>query len=728
MARRSPPSAPSSTAPVAFDERQLTARPDLVDFRDRMYEPTLIEVPRERSIQDYRDKQLPVLDQQKEGACTGFGLAAVANYLLRTRKDVNAVDKLPVSPRMFYNMARRYDEYPGDDTDGSSPRGAMKGWHKHGVCRDDLWPYRSHDVVESLTDARARDAAERPLGAYLRVNHRDLVAMHCAICEVGILYAAAFVHTGWKNPSDGLIEYRGNESRLGGHAFAIVAYDAEGFWIQNSWGTGWGQGGFARLKYGDWLDNGADVWVARLGVPVSLDSKRASAAVNADASSSSTSPAFQDIRPHIISIGNNGRLQTLGTYATSPEDVRQIFQHDVREKLSSWKKPRLMFYAHGGLTNEASAVQRIAEYAQPLLDSEIYPIMFSWRSDYWSTISNILHDSLRRRTTGGVIEATKNFLLDRLDDALEPIARGLTGKLAWEEMKQNALAATTTMDGAARHVAWNLARLKSDFPQLEIHLTGHSAGAILLAPLVRLLTEPSDIQGGPLDQDRGFDLTIDSCTLWAPACTAALFMETYGHVLAQNTPALKKLRIFTLSDAVEQNDDCNGIYHKSLLYLVSHAFEEEPRIPFYRPLGIPLVGMSRTFLNEPTQEIYPDAVHLAAVRLFHKLYGERKFEWVETPNTYQPELTGCGSTAQHHGAFDDDFATLMSLQASMLGTTDSASERDAVERQHQLWESKLRQADNVSFADSTMPKRGMTFERSARSSNQRRVELEGKLP
>jgi C1A family cysteine protease len=51
---------------------------------------------------------------------------------------------------------------------------------------------------------------------------------------------------------------------LGGHAFAIVAYDADGFWIQNSWGPTWGNEGFCHLGYGDWLANGSDVWVARL--------------------------------------------------------------------------------------------------------------------------------------------------------------------------------------------------------------------------------------------------------------------------------------------------------------------------------------------------------------------------------------------------------------------------------------------------------------------------------
>ena len=44
---------------------------------------------------------------------------------------------------------------------------------------------------------RAAFAARRPLGAYYRVNHRDLVAMHAAMTETGILYVSSNVHDGW---------------------------------------------------------------------------------------------------------------------------------------------------------------------------------------------------------------------------------------------------------------------------------------------------------------------------------------------------------------------------------------------------------------------------------------------------------------------------------------------------------------------------------------------------
>ena len=173
-----------------------------------MFEPTLIEVQTERPLDEYRKMKVPILDQGTEGACTGFGLATVVHYLLRTRDVIRDDDE--ISPRMLYNMARRYDEWPGEKYSGSSARGAMKGWHKHGVCSRGHWTYdrKLEKQDTKLFAKRYEDALRRPLGAYFRVNHKDLIAMHAAITEVGILYATSQVHEGWQNVgTDGVIEW-----------------------------------------------------------------------------------------------------------------------------------------------------------------------------------------------------------------------------------------------------------------------------------------------------------------------------------------------------------------------------------------------------------------------------------------------------------------------------------------------------------------------------------------
>src|SRR3546814_14394420 len=55
-------------------------------------------------------------------------------------------------------------------------------------------------ICDCYTEQRARAALRNPLGAYFRVNHKDLVAMHAAFAEVGVLYASGAVHEGWIDP------------------------------------------------------------------------------------------------------------------------------------------------------------------------------------------------------------------------------------------------------------------------------------------------------------------------------------------------------------------------------------------------------------------------------------------------------------------------------------------------------------------------------------------------
>ena len=217
-----------------------------------------------------------------------------------------------------------------------------------------------------------------------------------------------------------------------------------------------------------------------------------------------------------------------------------------------------MLFAHGGLVAQDSAIQRLAETRASLLRNNVYPISFVWNTDYWTTLTNILKDAIGRRTSGGVIDAAKDFMLDRLDDALEPVARTFSGKAAWDEMKENALAATTTADGGARIVLGHLAQLLKDDPKIEIHIVAHSAGAIYHARLLQLLT---GTDAG------GHGLKVKTCTLWAPACTMALFKETY--LPAIHSGAIANFALFTLNDRAERDDHCANIYHKSLLYLVS---------------------------------------------------------------------------------------------------------------------------------------------------------------
>src|SRR5262249_29280257 len=225
--------------------------------------------------------------------CSGFALASVVNFLLRKQRDPKTP---PMSAFMLYSMSRRYDEFPGASEDsGSSLRGAMKGWFKHGVCRLDLWdrPDMPPPAAKPEDDWWL-DAARRPLGAYYRGDTRSVTDMHVALHDVGVLWATAIcqgggpggggAESGWGRraaarrgagaPPAGarLIEDYWTippmeaASDDGGHAFVILGYTPAGFIIQSSWGAGWGADGRAILTYQDWSDNAMDCWVTQLGV------------------------------------------------------------------------------------------------------------------------------------------------------------------------------------------------------------------------------------------------------------------------------------------------------------------------------------------------------------------------------------------------------------------------------------------------------------------------------
>jgi hypothetical protein len=641
-------------------KRALDARPDTVDFRDQIFVATLVEVPSERPLAAYKREykratghEVPILNQGEEGACTGFGLAALCNYLLGTRAIGARAEA--VSPRMLYEMAKRYDEWQGDDYDGSSARGAMKGWHRHGVCSETIWPYKlDGSTRKDVDDATAKDASKRPLGAYFRVNHKDLVAMHAALSEVGILYVTGNVHDGWDKVSrkTGIIPH--HPGTVGGHAYAIVGYDEQGFWIQNSWGKGWGLGGFGHMTYDDWLDNGYDAWVARLGAPIYREGKRNLGVTVGGLETAQFS--FQEMRRHIVSIGNDGALRTKGTYGTTQADVAEIFNKSIPEVTKNWSNPRILLYAHGGLVDEDGAVQRVQDYLEPLLKAEVYPVAFIWKTDLWTTLKNLLEDAFKRRSPSEMAGGAKDFLYDRIDDTLERLSRLLQGQRIWGEMKENAARASMRANGGARFAASQLDALLGK-QSIEVHVAGHSAGSIFMGPLVQLLTSTGAIPAGSLatstglqwDPVNGLGRTVKTCTLWAPACSTGLFHEAY--MPAVKAGAIKQTALFTLSDGAEQDDHCANIYHKSLIYLVSNALEEKPR-KFLAKHGWPILGMDKFLKLDPVL-----AAAIAGGLIDH----------VVAPNS-NPIGQIDASCATAHGAFDDDKPTVLATLARIRGT------------------------------------------------------------
>ncbi len=610
-------------ATKALGKRTLDARPDRPDMRDRLYAPPLKVLPPSHPPQEWIERYLPayekaglILDQGEEGACTGFGLAALINYLeFRHAFEASGGNGKPkaqpiVSPRMLYHLARVYDEWPGEDYEGSSCRGAMKGWFHHGVCADSLWPYRKNGKVVFVPpkEGWTKDAAGRPLGAYYRITYDAIADMQAAIVEVGAVYASGDVHTGWDDPgrkpaakaggrkragaapalkSVPTIDWKPGRKPNGGHAFALVGYDDEGFIVQNSWGPDWGFHGFARLTYADWLKNGSDAWVAAIGAPIAgeaptivLSSGRTvpvnAKELNRGLAGGITSRAIEEAAGegvwsldraarHALVLANDGRLAS--PLILDAADAADAATRVTKTWPSQWladpknRSRKLVLYAHGGLNDLRSALARVKVLGPCFYDNDAYPIFACWQSGFADALKDALEDVISGVEDDPRLSQAQGAFADAKDRALEALAIP-AGRPLWLQMKQNALAASDEY-GGIRFLASRLAELAKDEAGLEVHLVGHSAGAIMIAPLLDLLRERK--------------VKVGSLALYAPACTVDLANRYYAKHLGTTIPA-GKVAIEILSDAREK-DDCVGPYGKSLLYLVSRALENVHKTP-----------------------------------------------------------------------------------------------------------------------------------------------------
>jgi hypothetical protein len=592
------------------DNYVLNTVQDLPDIRDWPYEPTLATLKRTLAPPD----DLTILDQKNEGSCTGFGLAATINLLNRKRSS-----NIHVSPRMLYEMAKRHDEWPGEAYAGSSCRGAIKGWYNMGVCTNSLWKYEPGNPGH-LTVERAKAARKNTIGAYYRLETR-ISDFHAALNETGVVYCSAKTHKGWFHPDKktGVISFV--KERQGGHAFSIVGYNTKGFWIQNSWSERWGKHGLGLWLYEDWFANVMDAWVVSLALPTpqiwhlpEVEGRNRSGAAKI------TAPPRSEIAGHFVHL-DDGRFHTQGHYWSDLDDVRVTAENLA---LSGKKYDHLLLYAHGGLNSPIASAGRIAAMKETFKKNRIYPYHFMYDTGLVEELKDVIfrrEEPVSRRVEG----------VSDLTDKLVEIATRIPGRALWREMKDGAgKPFKAGGDGLLSVQAFTEILTGKDRPKLQVHVAGHSTGGILLARLLKALAR----------QD--LSIRIASCSLLAPACTVKLFKRNYLPLLEVKKKefGVDFMQLFNLKDNLEQEDQVAQVYRKSLLYLVSRAFEE--KIPEK------ILGMER----------YCAAVQDSArVRRLGKRFVVH----------YSDGRPGGATASTSHGGFDNDPETMNCVLRTILG-------------------------------------------------------------
>lgn len=349
----------------------------------------------------------------------------------------------------------------------------------------------------------------------------------------------------------------------------------------------------------------------------------------------------QELLPHIVNL-RSGQFSHTGDWSSTAEDVDAIFDTYLPRALAAapaGKPLPLVLYAHGGLTDEESGLEKARLHIQWWKQNGAYPIYFVWETGFCETLQQILEGHRQQ------IAGTRNLFSDKISDPiLEGLARKLGGEKIWGAMKHSARQASSAnvlgapdaegaVPGGAYYLARRLAQFCVEHPdRLTLHAVGHSAGSVFHSHFV------------PQALNLGVQ-AFRSMHLMAPAVRTDVFKQQLLPLVGSGL-GVDDLTVYTMLDSYERDDNCGAIYRKSLLYLIHHALEPESETP--------ILGLERSIRQDPGLKklfgIGSDA-------------GAASVVWSRSS-----EHDGCNaSRSTTHGGFDDDASTMESIARRVLG-------------------------------------------------------------
>ena len=197
---------------------------------------------------DLRATWWKINDQGSTGSCVGW---ATADGVLRWHF-VNGgrvgKDEL-LSPRFIWMSAKETDQFITEPTtfiesEGTSLKAALDVARKFGEVRDALLPFGTGALYTGDTQTFYATASQLKIQSYFNLKVADWKSW---LATKGPILTRLDVDATWDastNNKGNMDEYQPNTTR-GGHCVALVGYRKDRFIVRNSWGTGWGDKGFA---------------------------------------------------------------------------------------------------------------------------------------------------------------------------------------------------------------------------------------------------------------------------------------------------------------------------------------------------------------------------------------------------------------------------------------------------------------------------------------------------
>ncbi len=200
---------------------------------------------------DLRQTWWKVGDQGTTGSCVGWGAGegVLRWHFVKANRIAN---NETISPRYIWMAAKETDEFISRPStfiegDGTSLKSALDIARKFGVVKDSVLPFGSGKLFGGDANTFYAIASQLKIGSYFNL-FKNLHEWRTWLATSGPLLVALNVDGNFYNAdaANSNLDAYIPPTKPAGHCVSIVGYRADGrFIIRNSWGTSWGNNGFA---------------------------------------------------------------------------------------------------------------------------------------------------------------------------------------------------------------------------------------------------------------------------------------------------------------------------------------------------------------------------------------------------------------------------------------------------------------------------------------------------
>lgn len=217
-------------------------------FADAVDAGVVADAPARPAV-DLRGEDWPVRHQGTTGACVGFAAADGVLHWHYRQAGLLAAGERP-SPRFIWMANKETDRLSAFPTTfiesaGTQIKYALRVARRYGCVPESTLPMSG--ALSALTTAAfyARAARYR-IGSYHNLG-RDPDRWRSWLSNQGPILIRAAIDRTWDRATaaGGELDVHDAGAARGGHAACLVGYTESHFIVRNSWGPGWGDGGFA---------------------------------------------------------------------------------------------------------------------------------------------------------------------------------------------------------------------------------------------------------------------------------------------------------------------------------------------------------------------------------------------------------------------------------------------------------------------------------------------------